>query len=66
MKGGGDAAQPVQRRTVRSLTQVRFPRTAREFSPRVNFQCRLSYVCSYTPMSNHMHQHLSVRTFKIL
>ena len=26
-------------------TQLRFPGAARDFSPRVNFHCRLSYVC---------------------
>ena len=30
-----------------SLTQAGFPGVARDFSPRVNFQCRLSYsVCA--------------------
>ena len=36
----------VQRTTNRICTlptQVRFPGTARDFSPRINFQCRLSY-----------------------
>ena len=28
---------------VTPLTQVRFPAAARDFCPRVNFQCRLSY-----------------------
>ena len=32
-----------------SPTQVRFPGAVRDFSPRVNFQCRLSYVCLCTP-----------------
>ena len=39
---GGDVAQLVERRTGTPLTQVRFPCAARDFSPRVNFQCRLS------------------------
>ena len=39
----GDVAQSVERRTDTPLTQVRFPDAARNFSPRVNFQCRLSY-----------------------
>ena len=40
---GGDVAQLVDRRTSTPLRQVRFPGAARDFSPRVNFQCRLSY-----------------------
>ena len=36
-------ARMVERRTVEPLTQVRFPGAARDFSPRVNFQRRLSY-----------------------
>ena len=40
---GGDVAQLVERRTGTPLRQVRFPGAAREFSARVNFQCRLSY-----------------------
>ena len=43
----GDVAQLVERRTGMPLGRVRFPGAAREFSPRVNFQCRLSYsVCT--------------------
>ena len=41
--------QFVQCRTGMSLTQVRFPGAARDFSPGVNFQCRLSY-CVSTPL----------------
>ena len=33
----------VERRTGTLPTQVRFPGAAREFSPKVNFQCRLFY-----------------------
>ena len=40
---GGDLAQLVERRTGTPLSQVRFPGAAMDFSPRVNFQCRLSY-----------------------
>ena len=37
----------IEHRTVTPLTQFRFPGAARDFSPRVNFQCRLSYsVCT--------------------
>ena len=42
-KKGGDVAQLVEHRTGTLPTQVRFPSVAREFSTRVNFQCRLSY-----------------------
>ena len=38
----GDVAQLVEHRTGTLPTQVRFPCAARDFSPRVNFQCRLS------------------------
>ena len=43
-----DVAQFVEHRTGTLPTQVRFPGAARDFfSPRVNFQCRLSYgVCT--------------------
>ena len=40
--------QLAQHRTDTPLTQVRFPGAERDFSPRVNFQCRLSYRV-YTP-----------------
>ena len=40
---GGYVAQLIQRRTRTPLTQVRFPGAERDFSPRVNFQCRLCY-----------------------
>ena len=39
----GDVAQLVERRTGTPLTQVRFHGATRDFSPRVNFRCRLSY-----------------------
>ena len=38
-----DVAQLVEHRTGTLLTRVRFPGAARDFSPRVNFLCRLSY-----------------------
>ena len=45
----GDVAQLVERRTGTPLKQVRFPGAVRDFSPRVNFQCRLSFsVCTPT------------------
>ena len=40
---GGDVVQLIERWTDTLLTHVRFPGAARDFSPRVNFQCRLSY-----------------------
>ena len=52
--GGRHVAQLVEY-TSMLLRQVRFPSAARDFSPRVKFQCRLSYMCLYTPMCIHMH-----------
>ena len=49
LKPSGDVAQLVEHRTGTPLTQVRFPGAAREFSPRVNFQCRLSYDVRTSP-----------------
>ena len=40
---GGDVAQLAEHRIGTLPTQVRLPGAARDFSPRVNFQCRLSY-----------------------
>ena len=52
----------LEHRTVTPLTQVRFPGAARDFfSPRVIFQCRLFYVCPYTPMCKRMHLHPCAR-----
>ena len=39
----GDVAHLVEHRTGMLPMQVRFPGAAKDFSPRVNFQCRLSY-----------------------
>ena len=58
---GGDIAHLVEHRTSTPLTQVRFPGTARDFSPRDNVQCRLSYGVQPTPVRNRMHLHLSAR-----
>ena len=42
-----DVAQLLEHRTGMLPMQVRFPGAAKDFSPRVNFQCRLSYgVCT--------------------
>ena len=40
---GGDVAQLVERRTGTPLTQVRLPGAARDFSPKVRFQCKHFY-----------------------
>ena len=34
------------------LMQVRVPNVARDFSPRVNFQCKLSYNACIAPVCN--------------
>ena len=46
---GGDVAQLVEHRTGTPPTQVRFPGAAEDFSPRVNFQCRLFYFVRTPP-----------------
>ena len=45
----GDVVQWVEHWTGTLPTQVRFPGAARDFSPRVNFHCRLSYSV-HTPL----------------
>ena len=40
---GGDVAQLVECRTDTLLIQIQFSGAVRDFSPTVNFQCRLSY-----------------------
>ena len=62
---GGDVAQLVGRRTGTPLTQVRLLDAPRYISPRVNFQCRPSYVCPYTPRVKSHALLASVRTLKI-
>ena len=57
----GDVAQLIERCTDTPLMQVRFPVAARDFPPRINFQCRLSYGVRNAP-----HALTSVRTSKIL
>ena len=39
----GDEPRLVERLTGTALTQVRYPGAANDFSPRLNFQCRLSH-----------------------
>ena len=52
---GGGVAQLVERQTGTPLRQVRFLGAARDFSPRVNFQCRLSYGARTPPCAICMH-----------
>ena len=63
MSNIGDVAQFVERRTGTSPTQVRFPGAARDLSPRVNFQYRLSY--GVRTLRVQSHAFTSVRTLKI-
>ena len=58
---GAGVAQMVERQTEKPgviLTRVRVPCAARDFSPRVHFQCRLSDGVRTAPVCNRMHQHL--------
>ena len=48
---GAEVAQLVGHRTGTLPMQARFPGAARDFSPRVNFQCRLSYGVRTPPCS---------------
>ena len=43
------------------LTRVRVPDAARDFSPRVSFQCRLTYGVRAAPGCNRMHHCLCAR-----
>ena len=65
LNSGWVCSSLVEHRTVMPLMEVRFPGAARNLSPRVNFQCRLFYVCPYTPRVQ-SHALTSVRTLKIL
>ena len=58
---GGDVAQLVDHWTGTPPRQVRFPGAARDFSPRVSFQCRLSYGVRTPPCANRMPLHLCAR-----
>ena len=65
-KGERVVAQMVERPAENPgtiLTRVRVPGAARDFSPRVSFQCRLSYGVRTAPVCNRMLQH--PRTLKI-
>ena len=57
VKGGG-VAQLEERRTGTPLRQVRYPDAARDFPPRVNSQCRLSYGVRTALVCNRTLQHL--------
>ena len=57
----GDVAQLVEHGIGTPLTRVRFPGAARDFSPRVNSQCKLSVHPRVQP-----HASTCVRTLKIL
>ena len=46
------------------LTRVRIPGAARDLSPRVSFQCKLSYGVRAAPVCNRM-QRTSVCTLKV-
>ena len=52
---GGDIAQLVELWISMLPTQVRLPGMARDFPPRVNFQCRLSYGVRTPLVCNRMH-----------
>ena len=59
---GAGRAQWVERWTEKPgaiLTRVQVPGAARDFSPRVNFLCRLSY--GVRTVCNRIHQHLCAR-----
>ena len=51
----------LSKKTGAILTRVRVPGAARDFSPRVNFRCRLSYGVRTAPVCCRMHQHLCAR-----
>ena len=59
----GDVAQLAEHRTGTPPTQVRFHGAARDFYPRVNSQCRLSYGVHPPPppMCSRMHLHMCAR-----
>ena len=63
-EGGEDVAQLAECWTGTQLTQVRFPGVAKGFSPRINFQRRLSYVSVHLHVQSHAL--ISVGTSKIL
>ena len=58
---GADVAQLVELRTGTPSTQVRIPGAARDFSPRVICQRRLSYGVRATPLCNYKRLHLCAR-----
>ena len=56
--------RPIEK-TGAILMRVRVQVAAWDFSPRVSFQCRLSYSVHTAPVCNRMHRSTSVRTLKI-
>ena len=61
---GAEMAQLVQRPTEKPgaiLTRVRADGAARDFAPRVNFRCGLSYGVRTAPLCNRVHQHMFAR-----
>ena len=57
----GDVAQLVEHRTGTPMTQVGFPAAARDWSPRVNFWCRLSFdACLFVRWCFEPSQHLGI------
>ena len=63
-KGGGDSSfvrEPATEKPGEILTQVRVPNAGWDFSPRVNFQCRLYYGVRAAPVYDHVHRHLCAR-----
>ena len=65
--GRGDVVQLLEHRTGTPPMQVRFPGAARDFSPRVNCQCRLSHGVPTPPppLRVPLRALTSVRTLKI-
>ena len=61
---GSGVAQLVERPIEKPgaiLTRVRVPCAARNFSARINFQCRLPHGVRTAPVCSRMHQHLCTR-----
>ena len=67
LQWGAWIAQLVERPTEKPgaiLTHVLVPGAAKDFSPRIDFQCRLSLRCPHSPRVQ-SHSATSVRTLKI-
>ena len=59
--GTAQLVEPPTEKSGAVLTRVRVPSAARDFSPRVSFQCRLFYGVRTDPVCNRMHQDLCAR-----